>query len=80
VRQLAGPVDRRFDGVAVRRPTRHAVTLDDGLARFDCTIYREAEAGDHLIVLLNLHAVDHPQSGSPLDFNDSGFSRLAETA
>jgi flavin reductase (DIM6/NTAB) family NADH-FMN oxidoreductase RutF len=42
--------------------------------RFDCTVYREAEAGDHLIVVLNLHAVDHPQSGSPLDFNHSGFS------
>jgi hypothetical protein len=41
---------------------------------------RGSEAGDHLIVLLNLHAVDHPQSGSPLDFNHSGFSRLAETA
>jgi hypothetical protein len=26
-----------------RQPTRHAVTLDDGLARFDCTIYRETK-------------------------------------
>ena len=36
-----------------------AVTLDEGLARFDCTIYREVEAGDHTIVLLRLHAVEH---------------------
>ena len=28
------------------------MTLDDGLARFDSTIYHEVEAGDHTIVLL----------------------------
>ena len=62
------------------RPTEGAVTLDEGLARFDCTLYREVEAGDHLIVLLRLHAVDHPETGSPLIFHRSGFGRLAETA
>ncbi|MCW2835325.1 MAG: transporter substrate-binding protein [Nocardioides sp.] len=36
---------------------RGAVTLDEGLARFDCAIYREVEAGDHTIVILKLHAV-----------------------
>ena len=34
-----------------------AVTLDEGLAQFDCTIYREVDAGDHILVLLELHAV-----------------------
>jgi flavin reductase (DIM6/NTAB) family NADH-FMN oxidoreductase RutF len=79
-RQLAGPVDDRFAGVAVSATDDGAVTLDEGLARFDCTIYREVEAGDHLLVLLRLHAVEHPETGSPLIFHRSGFGRLAETA
>jgi flavin reductase (DIM6/NTAB) family NADH-FMN oxidoreductase RutF len=79
-RQLAGPVEERFAGVAVSATDEGAVTLDEGLARFDCTIYREVEAGDHLLVLLRLHAVEHPETGSPLIFHRSGFGRLAETA
>jgi flavin reductase (DIM6/NTAB) family NADH-FMN oxidoreductase RutF len=79
-RQLAGPVEHRFDGVAVRATGQGAVTLDEGLARFDCTIYREVEAGDHLIVLLKLHAVEHPETGSPLIFHRSGFGRLAQAS
>ena len=90
-RQLAGAVEHRFDGIAVKASDEGAVTLDEGLAHFDCTIYREVEAGDHIIVLLELHAVDHaeagvdhsetradhPEVGSPLIFHRSGFGRLA---
>jgi len=75
-RQLAGPVDQRFDGIAVSASDDGAITLDEGLARFDCTIYREVEAGDHLVVLLRLHAVEH-SVGQPLVFHRSGFGRLA---
>lgn len=79
-RQLAGPVDRRFDGLSVSVSSDEALTLDDGLARFDCTIHREVEAGDHTIVLLRLHAVDAGAGqvpGSPLVFHRSGFGRMA---
>ncbi|HEY6496772.1 MAG TPA: flavin reductase family protein [Trebonia sp.] len=79
-RQLAGPVVHRFDGIAVKASDQGAVTLDEGLARFDCTIYREVEAGDHIIVLLRLHAVEHPETGSPLIFHRSGFGRLAQAS
>lgn len=75
-RQLAGPVDDRFHGVAVSASGDGALTLDEGVARFDCVIYREVEAGDHVIVLLALHAVDH-SDGQPLIFHRSGFGRLA---
>jgi len=57
-----------------------AVTLDDGLARFDCSVYREVEAGDHTIVLLLLHAVEHAaghDEGAPLVFHRSAFGRMA---
>jgi flavin reductase (DIM6/NTAB) family NADH-FMN oxidoreductase RutF len=79
-RRLAGPVDQRFDEVEVSVTDEGAATLDDGLARFDCTIYREVEAGDHTIVLLELHAVEHADTSLPLVFHRSGFGRLSESA
>ena len=83
-RQLAGPVEQRFDDVPVAATAEGAVTVDGGLARFDCTIYREVEAGDHTIVLLRLHAVDHQAATDagllPLVFHRSGFGTLAASA
>jgi flavin reductase (DIM6/NTAB) family NADH-FMN oxidoreductase RutF len=76
-RQLAGPVEQRFDGVAVTVTAEGAVLVDDGLATFDCTIYREVEAGDHVLVLLHLHAVAHTDVTAPLVFHRSAFGRLA---
>lgn len=75
-RQLAGPPEARFDQVAVSASADGAVTLDEGLARFDCTIHQEVDAGDHIVVLLRLHGADHA-TGSPLVFHRSGFGRLA---
>ena len=75
-RQLAGPVDERFDGIAIGVSERGAVTLDEGVAHFDCTIYSEVEAGDHLVILLRLHAVEHSHR-QPLIFHRSAFGRLA---
>lgn len=80
-RQLAGPLEHRFDELDVTISEDGAALLDDGLARFDCTIYREVEAGDHTIVLLELHGVEHvlesADPSSPLVFHRSGFGRLA---
>lgn len=75
-RQLAGPADGRFEGVAVNASKEGAVTLDEGIAQFDCTIYEELDAGDHLIVLLELHALAF-RAGQPLVFHRSSFGRLA---
>jgi flavin reductase (DIM6/NTAB) family NADH-FMN oxidoreductase RutF len=78
-RQLAGPVEHRFDDIDHTVTDHGAVTLDDGLAQFDCTIYKEVEAGDHILVLLELHAVehvDHHAAGAPLVFHRSGFGKL----
>jgi flavin reductase (DIM6/NTAB) family NADH-FMN oxidoreductase RutF len=76
-RALAGPVEHRFDEIAYSTTPEGAVTLDDGLASFDCTIYREVEAGDHVLALLRLHALHQPEGvGSPLVFHRSGFGAL----
>jgi flavin reductase (DIM6/NTAB) family NADH-FMN oxidoreductase RutF len=79
-RQLAGAVQHRFDGLALTTSEDGALTLDDGLARFDCTIYREVEAGDHTIVILRLHAVEHHDSSQPLVFHRSAFGSISRTA
>jgi flavin reductase (DIM6/NTAB) family NADH-FMN oxidoreductase RutF len=79
-RQLAGPVEHRFDGIDVTATEDGGLTIDDGLARFECSIYREVEAGDHTIVLLELHAVEHADTSLPLVFHRSGFGRLSEPA
>jgi flavin reductase (DIM6/NTAB) family NADH-FMN oxidoreductase RutF len=78
-RQLAGPVDSRFDGLSVTVTEDGALTLDDGLARFDCTIHGELAAGDHHIVLLRLHAVEHADTSQPLLFHRSGFGSINRT-
>jgi flavin reductase (DIM6/NTAB) family NADH-FMN oxidoreductase RutF len=79
-RQLAGPVEQRFEGVAYSVSDEGAVTLDEGLAQFDCTVYREVEAGDHILALLELHAVRHAVEGHPLVFHRSGFGKLERPA
>jgi flavin reductase (DIM6/NTAB) family NADH-FMN oxidoreductase RutF len=79
-RQLAGPVERRFAGLDVALSPDGAVTLVDGLAQFDTTIYREVEAGDHTLVLLRLHAVQQADDSLPLVFHRSAFGRLHRPA
>ncbi|MFL6118717.1 flavin reductase family protein [Actinophytocola sp.] len=72
-RQLAGPMDSRFDGLDVTVSANGAVTLADGIAWFDTTIDRHVTAGDHTIVLLRLHAAAHVDRSLPLVFHRSGF-------
>jgi flavin reductase (DIM6/NTAB) family NADH-FMN oxidoreductase RutF len=79
-RQLAGPVHERFSGLDVAVSDEGAVTLADGLAQFDTTIYKEVEAGDHTIVLLQLHAIEHDDGSMPLVFHRSTFGRLQRPA
>ncbi|MFL6109577.1 MAG: flavin reductase family protein [Marmoricola sp.] len=74
-RQLAGEPERRFDGLPVRVHDG-AVTLEDGLARFECSVFAEVGAGDHVLVLLRLHLVDHSDTSGPLVFHRSAFGRV----
>ena len=67
-------------GLSLTATDDGAVTLDDGLARFDCTIHDEVEAGDHLIVILRLHAVEHADTSQPLVFHRSGFGSISQSA
>lgn len=77
-RQLAGPARERFTGVALDITDSGAVMLAEGIAHYDCTVREELEAGDHVIVLLRIHAVVVHNRGQPLIFHRSEFGRLAE--
>jgi flavin reductase (DIM6/NTAB) family NADH-FMN oxidoreductase RutF len=77
-RQLAGPAQERFTGVAFEITDSGAVMLTEGIAQYDCTVHEELEAGDHVIVLLKLHAVVVHSRGQPLIFHRSEFGRLAQ--
>lgn len=76
-RQLAGPVEQRFAGLPFRSTGDGAVLLDEAVATFDCSIRDEVEAGDHVIVVLELHAVSDGGGSSPLVFHRSGFKKLS---
>ena len=79
-RQLAGPLPDRFERLLYSVTENGALTLDEGVARFDCTLQDDLEAGDHVIVLLKLHAVEHRSKSMPLVFHRSGFGRLSGSA
>ena len=79
-RRLAGPVEHRFDDLSVTVTEDGALTLDDGLARFDCTIHDEVAAGDHVIVILRVRAVEHTDTSQPLVFHRSGFGSISQSA
>jgi len=76
-RQLSGPARDRFAGVAFDIADSGAVMLGGGAAEFDCTVSVEIEAGDHVIVLLQLHAAAVHRERQPLIFHRSEFPRLA---
>ncbi|WP_110182173.1 flavin reductase family protein [Nocardioides solisilvae] len=75
-RQLAGPADRRFDDLALRSSAGGALLLDEAVASLTCSLHAEVEAGDHVIVLLRVHAVCAEGDRAPLVFHESGFKRL----
>lgn len=75
-RQLAGPVEQRFEDLEIVLSPHGSITLADGLAIFETTVYQEVEAGDHIIVLLRLVAVQQAEASSPLVFHGSVFRRL----
>ena len=75
-RQLAGPAEQRFDGLPFEVTREGAVLLREAVASFDCTVHDEVEAGDHVIVLLQLHGVASGDGEHPLVFHRSGFATL----
>ena len=76
-RQLAGPVDQRFDDLPLTRSATAAIYVRDGAAHFETSIYGELPAGDHTIVLLQVHGRSTLAGAEPLLFHRSGFRQIS---
>lgn len=76
-RQLASRDGDRFAGLQWQAAEDGAVYLGDAVAWFNCSITDQVPAGDHLIALLEIHAVRTSPHSAPLVFHGSRFRSLA---
>ncbi|HTJ70122.1 MAG TPA: flavin reductase family protein [Actinospica sp.] len=76
-RSLASRGVDRFAGLSWHATEDGAVLLDGASAWFDCSVEREIRAGDHEIVLLNVHGLGTDPQTPPLVFHGSRYRRLA---
>ncbi|MFI2669257.1 flavin reductase family protein [Streptomyces albidoflavus] len=76
-RRLAGTAEHRFREVRWRTSRDEAVFLDGAAAWFECSVFAEVPAGDHTIVLLEIHHLRTSSAAAPLVFHGSRFRRLA---
>jgi flavin reductase (DIM6/NTAB) family NADH-FMN oxidoreductase RutF len=79
-RQISRSDGDRFEGIAWVASPDGAVFVEKATAHLDCSIYEEIEAGDHLIVLMRIHAVLVDTTIEPLVFHGSRFRRLRADA
>ena len=76
-RSLASRGIDRFAGLSWHATDDGAILLDGASAWFDCSAEREIRAGDHEIVLLNVHGLGTDPLTPPLVFHGSRYRRLA---
>jgi len=75
--QMSSRIGDRFAGVGWERTDAGAVLLHQAAAWLDCSVYQVVPAGDHLLVLLRVHALRVRGDVAPLVFHASRFRRLA---
>jgi 3-hydroxy-9,10-secoandrosta-1,3,5(10)-triene-9,17-dione monooxygenase reductase component len=76
-RQLATKGADKFRGLSWAPSPGGAPMLDEALAWIECAIEAEYEAGDHVIVLCQVHHLDHRHGRSPLLFFRGGYGSFA---
>ncbi len=76
---MSRPGADRFSGVRWQTRPGGAVLLTDAIAWLDTSIYAEHIAGDHRIVVLEVHDLD-AREGAPLVFHGSRYRRLSEVS
>lgn len=78
-RQLAMKVGDRFADVAWRATAEDGLFIAGAAAWFDCSVHAEVPAGDHVVVLLEVHGLRTEPDIEPLVFHGSRFRRLDAT-
>ncbi|MEY9210746.1 flavin reductase family protein [Thermobifida halotolerans] len=76
-RQLSARDVDRFAGVDWTALPNGSVVLNDAAAWLDCGVEEEITAGDHVIALLSVQAIQAAPAVAPLVFHGSRFRRLA---
>ncbi|MEO0438763.1 MAG: flavin reductase family protein [Pseudomonadota bacterium] len=76
-KQLAGPIEKGFDGVEYETTGEGAILVNEATAWLDCSLHQEFDAGDHTIALLRIEALNSRPTLTPLVFHNSQFHRLA---
>jgi len=76
-RRLSARTGDRFAGLPIRTDEDGAVLVDGAAAWFTCTLHAELPAGDHVIALLRVHALDGRHEVDPLVFHAGRFRALA---
>ncbi|ODU06709.1 MAG: hypothetical protein ABS81_04210 [Pseudonocardia sp. SCN 72-86] len=78
-RRIAGPAAQRFGGFPMHETPEGALFLKYAMSWLDCRISAEVEAGDHVIVVLEVVEVGHDRATAPLIFLDGRFHSLRES-
>jgi len=76
-RTLASKDPDKFSGVPYRLSELGAPILDRTLAWVDCSFHAVHEAGDHFIVVGEVHALDLHHPGAPLLFHKGSYGKVA---
>jgi flavin reductase (DIM6/NTAB) family NADH-FMN oxidoreductase RutF len=74
---LAGNEALRFEGLPVRSGPTGSPWLPGALAVLDCRIVATHEAGDHVIFVGAVEAIETDDEQAPLVYYDGGYRRLA---
>lgn len=75
-RTLASKDPGKFDGVPHGLSPRGAPIIAGALAWIDCSFHAIHEAGDHYIVLGEIHALDIHHPGTPLLFHKGAYGTV----
>lgn len=75
-RALAARTGDRFSEIATS-VTGTAVHIEGSVAQLTCSIDSETTAGDHVLVVLRVHAARSTADTDPLVFHRSGFTGVA---
>ncbi|GAA2576065.1 flavin reductase family protein [Dactylosporangium fulvum] len=77
-RALAARTGDRFADLSWQATDTGAVVIDGSPLCLECTVHAEVPAGDHDIVLLDIHGLLHRGDVAPLVFHRSRFRRLTD--
>jgi flavin reductase (DIM6/NTAB) family NADH-FMN oxidoreductase RutF len=75
-RQLAGPNAHRFANLPWRRTPRGAVVLEGVSAWLETSVAQQVRAGDHDIIVLQVHDLAVDPAVAPLVFHASRYREL----